>query len=210
LPRRIINLSVAAVGLLLLSPLMLAIAALIKVMTKGPVFFTQTRVGLDSRAHSRPVTNGKRRHDLGGAPFTIYKFRTMRASDSMNGAELWASPDDPRVTPLGRILRNYRLDELPQLVNVLRGDMNVVGPRPEQPKIFAELRQCVDRYGERQQVRPGITGYAQISQQYDASIDDVRVKVGFDLEYIARHSALQDLKIMLKTLPVVVFKKGAW
>src|SRR6185312_3655925 len=118
----------------------------------------------------------------------IYKFRTMAAAGPGRdpAAEVWARPDDPRVTALGRLLRLYRLDELPQLLNVLRGDMNVVGPRPEQPTIFARLRDEIDRYQERQRVRPGITGWAQINQQYDSSVDDVRRKVQFDLEYIAR------------------------
>ncbi len=111
---------------------------------------------------------------------------------------------------MGRVLRKYRLDELPQLINVLRGDMNLVGPRPEQPKIFAQLRSYVDRYTERQQVLPGITGWAQVRLQYDRSLDDVRRKLELDLEYIERRSVAEDLKIMLKTVPVVIFRRGAW
>jgi lipopolysaccharide/colanic/teichoic acid biosynthesis glycosyltransferase len=125
-------------------------------------------------------------------------------------AEVWARPDDPRVTPVGRILRLYRLDELPQLLNVLQGDMNIVGPRPEQPGIFVRLRQEIERYQERQRVPPGITGWAQINQHYDSSLEDVRRKVRYDLEYIARRSVLGDVKIMLRTLPVIVRKLGAW
>ena len=108
------------------------------------------------------------------------------------------------------MLRKYRLDELPQLVNVLRGDMNLVGPRPEQPTIFAKLRQQVPGYAERQRVRPGITGWAQINQHYDRSIDDVHRKVAYDLDYVGRQSLVEDLKIMVRTIPVVVFKQGAW
>ncbi len=140
----------------------------------------------------------------------IYKFRTMRHTNGDAAAEVWASPDDPRVTRLGRVLRKYRLDELPQLVNVVRGEMNLVGPRPEQPAIFAEMRNRIPGYRQRQQVLPGITGWAQVRHRYDRSIDDVRRKVAFDLEYIARRSALEDVKIMALTVPVVVFKKGAW
>jgi len=124
--------------------------------------------------------------------------------------QVWASREDPRVTPIGRILRKYRLDELPQLINVLKGDMNIVGPRPEQPAIFATLREQIDQYTHRQKVLPGITGWAQINHHYDASIEDVRRKLRFDLEYIQRRSWWEDLKIMAKTLPVMIFRKGGW
>ncbi|HEV8265450.1 MAG TPA: sugar transferase [Gemmatimonadales bacterium] len=209
--RRALNVTVAAVGLVLSAPLMAAIALAIKLTSRGPIFYTQTRVGIDRRAQGVPPGNTRRRQDSGGKPFRIFKFRTMampqRATDA---GEVWARPDDPRVTPLGRILRLYRLDELPQLINVLRGDMNVVGPRPEQPTIFLRLRAQIERYQERQRVRPGITGWAQVNQQYDRSLDDVRRKVQLDLEYIARVSVREDLQIMLRTLPVVVGKQGAW
>jgi lipopolysaccharide/colanic/teichoic acid biosynthesis glycosyltransferase len=125
-------------------------------------------------------------------------------------AEVWAQPDDPRVTPLGRILRTYRLDELPQLINVLRGEMNMVGPRPEQPSLFENLRSRINGYQVRQRVLPGITGWAQVNQHYDSSIEDVKRKVAFDLQYISRRSAAEDLRIMLRTVPVIVFKRGAW
>ncbi len=206
--RRVVNMSVAGIGLVLAVPLMMVIAALIKLTSPGPVLFMQTRIGLDERGPGSTRGNGRRRLDHGGRPFTIYKFRTMAASDG--DAQVWARPDDARVTALGRILRTYRLDELPQLVNVLRGDMNLVGPRPEQPKIFAELRQQVAGYELRQRVRPGITGWAQINHHYDSSIDDVRRKVAYDLEYVMRQSLVEDLKIMVWTVPVVAFKQGAW
>lgn len=207
-PRRALNVAAAGIGLVVAAPLMLAIAALIKLTSRGSVLYSQTRVGIDTRHPARSGGNGRRRVDHGGRPFTIYKFRTM--APSSGEAQIWARPDDPRVTPIGRILRKYRLDELPQLFNVLRGDMNLVGPRPEQPKIFAELRQQVPGYEWRQRVRPGITGWAQINQQYDTSIEDVRRKVAYDLEYVTRQSLLEDLKIMVRTVPVMVFKQGAW
>ena len=206
--RRLLNVAVAALGLVAAAPLMLLIAALVKVTSRGPVFYTQTRVGLDRRSPGRPDQNWRRVADAGGRPFTIYKFRTMRPNGHP-GAEVWARPGDPRVTALGRVLRQFRLDELPQLVNVLRGDMNVVGPRPEQPVIFADLRRCIAEYQRRQRVRPGITGWAQIHQRYDRSIDDVRRKVTFDLEYVARQSATLDFKIMLRTVPVMLLRRGA-
>lgn len=204
---RALNLMVAFVGLVLAAPLMLLIAALIKLTSRGPILYTQTRVGVDRR-QVLGSSNHRRTHDQGGKPFTIYKFRTMYA-DTRTAPQVWATQNDPRVTAVGRVLRKYRLDELPQFLNVLRGDMNVVGPRPEQPKIFAELRQQVPGYQARQLVRPGITGWAQVNQRYDTSIDDVRRKVSFDLEYVARRSLLEDLRILARTVPVVL-NKGGW
>lgn len=209
--RRALNVAVATVGIVLAAPLMVGIAILIKLTSRGPVFFVQTRVGIDRRAPGEPPGNNRRSTDCGGKPFTIYKFRTMAISQGSNeNDQVWAQPNDPRVTRIGRFLRLYRLDELPQLINVLRGDMDVVGPRPEQPAIFARLRGQIDRYQERQRVRPGITGLAQISQTYDTCIDDVRNKLKHDLEYISRQSTFEDLKIMLGTLPVMIGKRGAW
>jgi len=190
-------------------PLMLVIAALIKLTSRGPVLFTQIRVGLDRRALSNAGGNTRRHTDQGGRPFTVYKFRTMQPAET-NGKEVWAQPDDARVTPIGRVLRKLRLDELPQLFNVLKGDMNIVGPRPEQPTIFVYLREQIEGYQRRQRVRPGITGWAQINQGYDTSLEDVRRKVGYDLEYIRRQSALEDLKIMLRTVPVMVLRRTGW
>jgi lipopolysaccharide/colanic/teichoic acid biosynthesis glycosyltransferase len=207
--RRVLNVAVAAVGLVLAAPLMLVIAALIKLTSRGPVLFTQTRVGLDRRALSNAGGNTRRHTDVGGRPFTMYKFRTMRPADPRD-AQVWAQPDDARVTRIGRVLRKFRLDELPQLFNVLRGDMNIVGPRPEQPTIFVYLREQIEGYQRRQRVRPGITGWAQINQGYDTSVDDVRRKVRYDLEYIRRQSALEDLRIMARTLPVMVLRRGGW
>lgn len=207
---RAVNIIVALVGLILTAPLMLVIAALVKLTSPGPALYTQTRVGLDRRALRYDRGHSRRRSDLGGRPFRIYKFRTMTANQPNRGAEVWARPDDPRVTTVGRVLRKFRLDEVPQLFNVLLGDMNVVGPRPEQPKIFEHLRGQIDRYQVRQRVRPGITGWAQINQQYDTSVEDVRRKVQLDLEYIGRRSLSHDLKIMAMTLPVIIFRKGAW
>ena len=206
--RRLVNIVVAAVGLALTSPLLLLIAALIKLTSRGPVLFTQARVGLDRRALTGAGGNTRRNMDLGGTPFTMYKFRTMRAAEQ-NGKQVWARADDERVTPIGRVLRTFRLDELPQLFNVLKGDMNIVGPRPEQPDIFLYLREQIESYPRRQRVRPGITGWAQVNQGYDTSVDDVRRKVHYDLEYIRRQSALEDLKIMLRTVPVMLLRRGS-
>jgi len=208
--RRALNVVVAALGLVVTAPLLAIIALAIKLSSRGPVFYTQTRVGLDRRAVGVPAGNSRRRTDCGGKPFRIYKFCTMTpAARPAEASEVWARPDDPRITSVGRILRLYRLDELPQLVNVLRGEMNVVGPRPEQPTIFARLREQIDSYGERQRVRPGITGWAQVNHRYDQSIDDVRRKLSLDLEYIRHQSLWQDVQIMARTFPVVLKKLGA-
>lgn len=208
--RRALNVLVAIGGLVIAAPLMLVIAALVKLTSRGPLFYTQTRIGIDRRDLGAPMGNSRRHVDHGGKPFRIYKFRTMYHQQGSGAAEVWARPDDPRVTPIGKVLRTYRLDELPQLLNVLRGDMNIVGPRPEQPKIFADLRQQITGYGLRQRVRPGITGWAQVNHHYDSCVDDVRQKIAFDLEYVERHSLLEDIKIMARTFPVIVFKRGAW
>jgi lipopolysaccharide/colanic/teichoic acid biosynthesis glycosyltransferase len=205
---RVLNVVVALLGLFLTAPLMLVIALLVKLTSRGPVLYRQVRVGLDRRGLEARPGRRRRRVDFGGRLFTIYKFRTMRA-DSHRAGQVWASPDDPRITRLGRVLRKLRLDELPQLVNVLKGDMNIVGPRPEQPEIFWDMRHRIHRYGSRQKVLPGITGWAQVNHPYDQSVDDVRRKVDLDLEYIEKRSIWKDLRIMLRTLPVIFLRRGS-
>jgi lipopolysaccharide/colanic/teichoic acid biosynthesis glycosyltransferase len=206
--RRVLNVAVALLGLIVAAPVLLLLAAAIKLTSRGPIIYSHTRIGVDRRRHYGG--NHRRRVDHGGKPFTIFKLRTMVVERSADPEQRWASPSDPRVTPLGRVLRKLRLDELPQLVNVIRGDMNIVGPRPEQPRIFASLSQQIPSYRERQRVLPGITGWAQVNQHYDACLDDVRRKVSFDLEYVARRSVGEDLKIMLRTVPAVAFRRGGW
>jgi len=205
-----LNMVLALVLMLALVPVFVLVALLIKLTSRGPVLYLQERVGLDRRLPDPGPLNHRRSHDLGGRPFTIYKFRTMHVDAEQRSGAVWAQPQDPRVTPLGRVLRQYRLDELPQLWNVLRGEMNIVGPRPERPTIFAELRGHIAEYPLRQRAKPGITGLAQINHHYDRSLDDVRTKVQYDLEYIRRRSLREDLRIMLKTIPVILLRKGGW
>jgi lipopolysaccharide/colanic/teichoic acid biosynthesis glycosyltransferase len=189
---------------------MLLIALAVKLTSPGPVLYTQLRVGVDRRTGRSPGPFARNRNvDYGGRLFRIYKFRTMVAPRDQQDRQCWATPDDPRITPLGRILRRTRLDELPQLFNVLKGDMNVVGPRPEQPEIFQRLRREIPEYSFRQRVLPGITGWAQVNRHYDRCIADVRRKVALDLEYLHRRSAMEDLRIMLRTVPVMLLGKGA-
>jgi lipopolysaccharide/colanic/teichoic acid biosynthesis glycosyltransferase len=204
---RCLNVAVALAGIVVASPLMAVIAVLIKITSRGPVLYTQVRVGLNRRARRATGRSGSRDDEPAGRPFTIYKFRTMRAAIST--PQVWARPDDPRITPIGRALRRFRLDELPQLFNVVRGDMNVVGPRPEQPNIAARLKFQVAGYVARHLVRPGITGLAQVELPYDQNLDDVRRKVALDLEYVRHRSPLQDLRIMVRTPMVMLGRRGA-
>lgn len=208
--RRSVNFVLALLGLIVALPLMFVVAILIRLTSRGPVMYTQVRVGLDRRGDDPEDTNHRRQADLGGKPFDIYKFRTMHVDAERNGTAVWAQKHDPRVTWIGRYLRQYRIDELPQLLNVLKGEMNIVGPRPERPMIFAELRQNIAEYPLRQRAKPGITGLAQINHHYDSCLDDVRKKVSYDLEYISRQSVWEDLRIMFQTVPVILFRRGGW
>jgi len=206
--RRVLNVVIAAAALVISAPLFALIALLVKLSSPGPVIYTQTRVGIDRRRPGDDRWSGLRKIDYGGRLFTIYKFRTMRAEPNST-LQIWASPNDSRITAIGHILRKYRLDELPQLFNVLKGDMNIVGPRPEQPNIFLRLRDEVENYHLRQMVLPGITGWAQINHHYDRSIEDVRRKVTLDLQYLQQRSALHDLRILVQTIPVMLLRRGA-
>jgi lipopolysaccharide/colanic/teichoic acid biosynthesis glycosyltransferase len=224
---RLANVILASIGLLLAMVLMLVIAIAVKLTSKGPVLYRQPRVGLNRRGirvvgtgrdHARwhlwarflAAHDDQRARDLGGSVFMIYKFRTMPEECERDTGAVWAVKNDPRSTRLGCFLRKYRLDELPQLFNVLRGDMNIVGPRPERPIIFARLCEEVEDYPLRQGAKPGITGWAQIHLLYDSCLDDVRTKVRYDLEYLRQRSLVRDLRIMVQTLPSVLFKRRGW
>ena len=167
----------------------LAVGGIVLTMP-GPVFFAQERVG------------------KGGRPFTLYKFRSMRPDAERNGAQ-WSIPGDGRVTRWGRFLRRTRIDELPQLWNVLRGDMSLVGPRPERPVFVAMLTEQIPYYALRFQVKPGLTGWAQVSFRYGSTVDDTRIKLAYDLYYVQERSLLLYVVILLKTIPTVLFKPGS-
>jgi lipopolysaccharide/colanic/teichoic acid biosynthesis glycosyltransferase len=207
---RVMNVTIASLGLILVSPVLIVFAALVKLTSPGPIFYSQARVGLDRRRARTDNAYDRRTRDLGGIPFMIYKFRTMYVGAERPTGAVWATEADPRVTPVGRFMRKFRIDEVPQLINVIRGDMNIVGPRPERPSIFSRL--CVDiaEYPLRQRTKPGITGWAQVNQAYDRNLDDVRSKVRFDLEYLQRQGVKEDLMIMARTVPVMIFRKGGW
>ena len=208
---RAANVAIGLTALLLLSPVLLVVAIVVKATSPGPMLYRQTRVGLDQRrgrSNRAQTLYDRRGQDLGGRAFTIYKFRTMRVNAEQRSGAVWARAGDPRVTAIGRFLRKARIDEIPQLVNVIRGDMNIVGPRPERPSLVLRLRQEIPEYPLRHRVKPGITGWAQINHCYDATIEDVRQKVQFDLEYLNRQSLSEDLLIMARTLPVMLLRRG--
>ena len=192
--------ALAALGLF--APFFLLIGALVRLDSRGPALYSQVRVGRDRRRRTRHTYAGgdRRGQDVGGQPFHIIKFRSMRENAEAKTGAVWAQGhDDPRVTRFGRLMRASHIDELPQLLNVVRGEMSLVGPRPERPELFTGLAQEVPNYRSRTAVRPGVTGLAQVVHKYDASLDDVRRKVAFDLEYIETASFRTDLKIICGT-----------
>ena len=226
---RALNFVVALSAVILLSPLYVLVALAIRLDSHGPVLYRQVRVGFDHRCLGERGTGrrssdrgrnpfsypgadrrwrnrgpGRRAENVGGRPFVIQKFRTMSVDAEEGTGPVWASKGDQRVTRVGRWLRRYRVDEMPQFWNVLRGEMSIVGPRPERPAFVKKLRQEFAAYALRQRVPPGITGLAQVHRPPDQSIDDVRIKLNFDLEYCGRRSVLFDLIIMLRTLPAVL------
>ena len=209
---RATNVIIASLALIALAPIMAMVALVVWLSSPGPVIYAQTRVGIDRRRRRDAAVNmyDRRLHNLGGDVFRIYKFRTMRVDAERKSGARWASKNDSRVTFVGRILRKTRLDELPQLLNVIRGDMNIVGPRPERPSIVAKLSESIQEYPLRHRAKPGITGWAQINQSYDTCMDDVREKVRYDLEYLERRGMALDLAIMLRTVPTMLFRRGGW
>lgn len=209
LVNRIANIAIASVAFVAMLPVMALVALAVRLTSRGPVLYSQVRVGVDRR-FNRKSTYDRRGYDYGGLPFKMYKFRTMRVDAEADGKAVWAQKSDPRTTSVGKFLRKTRLDELPQLYNVVRGDMNIVGPRPERPTIFAQLREDIPLYAQRQRVKPGITGWAQINQSYDSCLSDVKNKVQYDLEYVRRQSLAHDVRIMSMTLPVMLLRRGGW
>jgi lipopolysaccharide/colanic/teichoic acid biosynthesis glycosyltransferase len=208
---RLLNVAIASAAFVALAPFIALTALAIRLSSPGPAFYMQDRVGMDRRNGATKSRGADRRaKDLGGRPFRMYKFRTMRVGAERETGPVWAKPRDSRVTRIGRFLRRTRLDELPQLWNVVRGDMNIVGPRPERPTLVAYLSQEVEGYVLRHRVRPGITGWAQIHQAYDTTLQSVRCKLMYDLDYIERRSVILDLRVMLKTIPAVLKKRGGW
>ena len=189
--KRAIDITVSSLGLLCASPICIVVMGLIKLDSKGAIFFRQPRVGQD------------------GQTFDVLKFRTMRADAEKGTGPVWAKAKDDRVTRIGRFLRLTRIDEIPQMLNVLAGHMSFVGPRPERPFFVKELSKEIPFYPLRLTVKPGLTGWAQVNHHYGASVEDSVEKLRFDLYYIKHMSPLFDLNIILRTVGVVLFGKGA-
>jgi sugar transferase (PEP-CTERM system associated) len=189
--QRISNVIVAVIGIVLSFPLMLLTALAVRLSSPGPVLYRQARVGLDDTL------------------FTVYKFRSMRVDAETGTGPVWAQKDDPRVTTVGRIIRRIRFDELPQLFNVLRGEMSMVGPRPERPEFVKALNEQIPYYRQRHCVRPGITGWAQISYKYGDTLEDTITKLEYDLYYIKNMSMSLDTYIIFHTLKAMLLSRGA-
>ncbi len=189
--KRLIDVVAAAIGLLLAGPVMGLISIAVRLTSPGPALYQQQRVG------------------QGNHPFTVYKFRSMRQDAEAGIGAVWAKKNDNRVTPVGRFLRRTRLDELPQLWNVLVGDMSLVGPRPERPEFVKQLTEVIPFYGQRHAIRPGLTGWAQVRYAYGASVEDAMEKLQYDLFYIKNLSIPLDLFIIFSTIKTVLFRRGS-
>jgi exopolysaccharide biosynthesis polyprenyl glycosylphosphotransferase len=189
--KRITDLVVAIFLLVLTAPLMLLVAIAIRCDSPGAVFYKQERVGYRGRR------------------FQVLKFRSMVTNAEKEGIAIWATEQDPRTTRLGRLIRLMRIDELPQLINVIWGEMSIVGPRPERPMFVKQLNQVIADYDARHNFKPGITGWAQVSYPYGSSVEDAKNKLEYDLYYIANWSLVFDLRILGMTIGVVMLCKGA-
>ncbi|HEX7358025.1 MAG TPA: sugar transferase [Ignavibacteriaceae bacterium] len=188
--KRLMDISISFLILIVSSPIIILTAIAIKIDSEGPVLFKQERLG----------QNGK--------PFNVYKFRSMIKDAEKYTGPVWSQKDDPRVTRMGRFVRKVRIDEIPQMLNVLKGEMSLVGPRPEREFFVEKLSKEIPYYKRRLKVRPGVTGWAQIKHKYDESIEDVKIKLRYDLFYIENMSIRMDFKILLRTVFVVLFGKG--
>jgi len=189
--KRVVDVCAAGVGMVLAAPLMLAVATLIKLVSRGPALYRQQRVG---------------EH---GQVFTLYKFRSMRTDAEAKTGAVWARDNDDRIIPGGKFIRKTRLDELPQLWNVLRGNMSFVGPRPERPEFVGELTRAIPFYGQRHVVKPGITGWAQVRYSYGSTVDDAMEKLQYDLFYIKNLTIALDLFVIFLTVKTVILRRGA-
>jgi exopolysaccharide biosynthesis polyprenyl glycosylphosphotransferase len=188
--RRTADISISLAILALTAPVIAGAALLVRLTSPGPILYRQVRVGLN------------------GATFVLFKFRSMHVNAEALGPA-WAARRDPRVTPIGGIMRRTRIDELPQLLNVLRGEMSLVGPRPERPHFVAQLDSQIPFHADRTRVKPGITGWAQVNYPYGASVEDARQKLAYDLYYVKHRNLLLDLTILMATVRVILFQEGA-
>jgi sugar transferase (PEP-CTERM system associated) len=188
--KRLTDLSLSTIGLIVSLPVMLAVAAAVRLTSPGPALFRQTRVGLN------------------GHVFEVLKFRTMVQDAELDGVARWAQEGDPRITPVGRFLRVYRLDELPQFINVIRGHMSFIGPRPERPEFVSQILEVEPLYDERHTLRPGLTGWAQVCYPYGSNLEDAIRKLEYDLFYLKNVSFLFDMAIIFQTVKIVLWGRG--
>ncbi|RMD98802.1 MAG: hypothetical protein D6814_06795 [Calditrichaeota bacterium] len=212
--KRLFDITGAIFGFIFSSIFFFVIPILIKLNSRGPIFYRQKRVGLNHRYRDRRIINlevehdrrkgQRRKEDLYGRPFMVYKFRTMYVDAEKHSGAVWAKKNDPRITSVGRILRFTHIDEIPQFFNVLCGEMSLVGPRPERPQLIPDIVKEIPDYPSRLQVKPGITGIAQIMCGYDETMDDVRQKLRYDLSYVGNNNLKEDISILLKTLWVII------
>lgn len=209
--KRTIDVVGSAVGLLLMAPVFLLVAIAIKLDSRGSVLYKQERVGVNRRRNgSIPPASGERRSvNRYGRSIHVYKFRSMVTDAEKGTGPVWAKAGDDRITRVGRVLRKTRLDEFPQLWNVLRGDMSLVGPRPERFFFVRQLSEVIPDYASRCDVVPGITGLAQVKRGYDSSVDSANAKLQYDLYYVRNRRLLLDLKIMAATVKVMASGDGA-
>ncbi len=189
--KRLSDVCISVAMIIVTLPLMVLTALAIKADSAGPVFYRQQRIGAFDK------------------PFIVFKFRSMTADAEACGKPRWAQKHDARVTRVGRFIRATRIDELPQLANVIRGEMSLVGPRPERPLFVEQLAQAIPFYRQRSYVKPGLTGWAQVNYPYGASVEDAREKLAYDLYYVKKRSLLLDMKILLSTVRVVLFQEGS-
>jgi len=189
--KRAADFAVSLAFLVLFLPLILATILAIRLESPGPIFYRQERVGLNGRI------------------FRVWKFRSMRTDAESDGVPKWAGAGDSRVTRIGRFIRKARIDEIPQIINVLAGDMSFIGPRPERPFFVEQLREMIPYYELRHRVKPGITGWAQVNYPYGASVDDARQKLAYDLYYVKNNDMFLDIAILVRTVRVILFAEGA-
>lgn len=191
LAKRIADAVISILGLIILFPLLLVTALLVKLTSRGPIMYSQTRVGRN------------------GEHFEIYKFRTMKVDAEKETGPVWAAEKDSRLTPIGDILRKLHVDEIPQFINVIRGEMSIIGPRPERPVFVEQFKKIIPDYEKRLYIKPGITGLAQVWHRYDETIQDVKKKVKYDLLYIKKMCFWADMNICLRTCRVILTGEGA-
>jgi exopolysaccharide biosynthesis polyprenyl glycosylphosphotransferase len=189
--KRVFDFVVTILGVIILSPLLLITAIVVKLTSKGPILYSQIRVGQD------------------GHHFKMYKVRTMKVDAEKDTGPIWATANDPRLTPVGGFMRKIHIDELPQMINIIKGEMSLIGPRPERPVFVEKFKEEIPNYEKRLAVKPGITGLAQVWHRYDETIEDVKKKLKYDLLYIKRMCFWADFNILLRTVRVVITGEGA-